>query len=209
MSTLSLHTSLPSSPASHGSPLSSTTTSPTSTSSSPPTSPFRRFHGRPWTKGSKPATPTATATGTTANNPSDYEQCLHHHGSFSPRSNLSTSASASASASANNVNANTGGSFRGAASSALVFLLRRRPSKVDLALSEEQSRCEGNAIERQGLDLLEPRPVDPMPESIMARDDREDGEQWDRRESLQDIMAKPAAPRFVMGGIAEVMEGSA
>lgn len=48
-----------------------------------------------------------------------------------------------------------------------------------------------------------------MPESIMARDDRQDGEQWDRRESLQDIMAKPAAPRFVMGGIAEVMEGSA
>lgn len=40
------------------------------------------------------------------------------------------------------------------------MLLRRRPSAVDMALSEERSRCDGNAIERQGLDLMEPRPVD-------------------------------------------------
>ncbi|KAJ6180650.1 hypothetical protein N7519_011111 [Penicillium mononematosum] len=40
------------------------------------------------------------------------------------------------------------------------MVVRRRPSKIDMALSEERSRCDGDAIERQGLGLMEPRPVD-------------------------------------------------
>jgi hypothetical protein len=62
------------------------------------------------------------------------------------------------------------------------MVLRRRLSKIDMALSEERSRCDGDSIERQGLGLMEPRPVDPVGE---------------------------VRPNFVMGGIFEVMEGRA
>ncbi|CAI7580562.1 unnamed protein product [Penicillium manginii] len=41
-----------------------------------------------------------------------------------------------------------------------MMVVRRRPSAIDLALSEERSRCTCDSIERQGLDLMEPRPVD-------------------------------------------------
>jgi hypothetical protein len=60
-------------------------------------------------------------------------------------------------------------------------ILRQRPSKTDLALSEERLRCNEDSIERQGLGLMEPRPV------VLGI-----GE---------------VKPNFVMGGIFEVMEG--
>ncbi|CAG8029483.1 unnamed protein product [Penicillium olsonii] len=60
-----------------------------------------------------------------------------------------------------------------------MMVLRSRPSKIDMVLTEERSRCDGNPIERQGLGLMEPRPVE--------------GE------------TQPS----VMGGIFEVMEGRA
>ncbi|GLA23472.1 hypothetical protein AnigIFM63604_004847 [Aspergillus niger] len=92
-------------------------------------------------------------------------------------------------------------------SSMSMMLLRRRPSKVDLALSEERSRADEDKIERLGLDLLEPRPVDPllgvgfaldsMDASVFGGDGLDGGVL--ERSSVQ--------PRFVMGGIFEVMEG--
>ncbi|KAK4862172.1 hypothetical protein LT330_003310 [Penicillium expansum] len=63
------------------------------------------------------------------------------------------------------------------------MVIRRRPSKIDMALSEERSRCDGDSIERQGLGLMEPRPVD--------------------------LGIGEVKPNFVMGGIFEVMEGRA
>ncbi|KAJ5158619.1 uncharacterized protein N7500_008270 [Penicillium coprophilum] len=63
------------------------------------------------------------------------------------------------------------------------MVLRQRPSKTDLALSEERSRCHEDSIERQGLGLMEPRPVD--------------------------LGVGEMTPKFVMGGIFEVMEGRA
>ncbi|KAL4886545.1 hypothetical protein BJY04DRAFT_74734 [Aspergillus karnatakaensis] len=100
--------------------------------------------------------------------------------------------------------------------------LRHRPSTIDILLRQERSRASMDSIERQGLDLLEPRPVDldldsvPEPGGIEARmfsdissldsrnrlsygsdSDRIDGE--DRKRLSQ--------PRFVMGGIFEVLEG--
>lgn len=52
-----------------------------------------------------------------------------------------------------------------------------------MALSEERARCDGDSIERQGLGLMEPRPVD--------------------------LGIGEVKPNFVMGGIFEVMEGRA
>ncbi|OQE41088.1 hypothetical protein PENCOP_c005G08541 [Penicillium coprophilum] len=63
------------------------------------------------------------------------------------------------------------------------MVLRQRPSKTDMALSEERSRCDEDSIERQGLGLMEPRPVD--------------------------LGVGDMTPKFVMGGIFEVMEGRA
>lgn len=96
-----------------------------------------------------------------------------------------------------------------------MMVVRRRPSAIDLALSEERSRCTCDAIERQGLDLMEPRPVDmdlhaqahvharcPAPASpqLSSRASTE-------RNSMQ--ASSQQSPRFVMGGIFEVMEGRA
>lgn len=67
------------------------------------------------------------------------------------------------------------------------MVIRRRLSKIDLVLSEERSRCDEDAIERQGLGLMEPRPVDL---------------------GLGEVK-RPLKPNFVMGGIFEVMEGRA
>lgn len=97
-------------------------------------------------------------------------------------------------------------------------LLRRRPSSVDLALSEERTRCDGDSIERQGLNLMEPRPVDPV--AIPMDLDTNvfpglDGshEPFQSLNQVQDQGQAQARnlqhPRFVMGGIFEVMEGSA
>ncbi|KAB8074057.1 hypothetical protein BDV29DRAFT_127967 [Aspergillus leporis] len=88
----------------------------------------------------------------------------------------------------------------------LVFL-RHRPSKVDLALSEERTRCDEDAIERQGLDLMEPRPVDPVgiPMDLNANVSSVAGD----RSSAQSQSSRLSQPRFVMGGIIEVMEGRA
>ncbi|EFE43355.1 hypothetical protein TRV_01915 [Trichophyton verrucosum HKI 0517] len=96
------------------------------------------------------------------------------------------------------------------------ILLRRRPSNVDLALTEERYRCTEDSIERRGLGLLEPRPVDPMP--LMA-DGHAHIDSSNNLSSVTSDLKEPSAllsplsarqsPRFVMGGIAEVMEGSA
>lgn len=111
------------------------------------------------------------------------------------------------------------------------LLLRRRPSAVDLALSEERCRCSEDSIEKIGLGLMEPRPVDPMPVPMampmpmivgdmdanmnahmnmnmnmsmgLVFDFEPDGD-FNHIDSLR-IGSKP---RFVMGGIFEVMEGS-
>lgn len=87
-----------------------------------------------------------------------------------------------------------------------MMLLRRRPSAVDMALTEERSRCDGDAIERQGLDLMEPRPVD------MNANMNVNGGSIAERASLGasgEGRAGVQQPRFVMGGIFEVMEGRA
>ncbi|KAI1920463.1 hypothetical protein LOZ58_002931 [Ophidiomyces ophidiicola] len=92
------------------------------------------------------------------------------------------------------------------------LLLRRRPSAVDLALSEERSRCFGDEIERRGLGLMEPRPVDPMPALVDMIE--EESKVLDNRanttsntRSVSTPIHQP--PRYVMGGIFEVMEGTA
>jgi hypothetical protein len=93
------------------------------------------------------------------------------------------------------------------------FFLRRRPSAVDLALSEERSRCDEDSVERLGLSMMEPRPVDPVPIAMDLN-----------TSVLTDVASKRSSfalstqssvrggsqqPRYVMGGIVEVMEGSA
>ncbi|KAE8149288.1 hypothetical protein BDV25DRAFT_156629 [Aspergillus avenaceus] len=89
----------------------------------------------------------------------------------------------------------------------LVFL-RQRPSKVDLALSEERSRCGEDAIERQGLNLMEPRPVDPVGIPMDLNANIFSSVAGDRS-SAQSQASQVSQPRFVMGGIFEVMEGRA
>ena len=94
------------------------------------------------------------------------------------------------------------------------MLLRRQPSAIDLVLSEEQSRCSCDVIERQGLDLMEPRPVD-MDLHAQQRSLQSKPSSVSRvsvgpsveRDSLP--QQKQQSPRFVMGGIFEVMEGRA
>ncbi|KAJ5082291.1 hypothetical protein N7532_011334 [Penicillium argentinense] len=86
-----------------------------------------------------------------------------------------------------------------------LMVLRRRPSAVDMALSEERSRCNGDAIERKGLDLMEPRPVD-----MELHAQRSLQPSSAPRASLGESReASVQQPRFVMGGIFEVMEGRA
>ncbi|KAF9890293.1 hypothetical protein FE257_006208 [Aspergillus nanangensis] len=96
-----------------------------------------------------------------------------------------------------------------------LVLLRRRPSKVDMALIEERSRCDEDAIERQGLDLMEPRPVDPIGVRIpMDLNANVFSSVTGDRCSTQSQQSTSSSsrylqPRFVMGGIFEVMEGRA
>ncbi|OOG00986.1 hypothetical protein ASPCADRAFT_125991 [Aspergillus carbonarius ITEM 5010] len=161
-------------------PLSSTTASPTSSPTSSPY-PFRRFHHRL----------------SLTRDPINLNGHHHHHYPNSTSSPSSRSQSP----------------FRLSYSSLLrrpsLMLLRRRPSKVDLALCEERSRCDEDAIERQGLDLMEPRPVDPLGFSMDSMDASvfsSGSSMVGDRSSTQSLTV--AQPRFVMGGIFEVLEGS-
>lgn len=99
-------------------------------------------------------------------------------------------------------------------------LLRRHPSAVELDLSEERSRADEDSIERQGLNLMEPRPVDPVtiPMDLDVNVFRDTNTGRGSFQSLnqapsqgrgQALERNPQRPRFVMGGIFEVMEGSA
>ncbi|EEH08317.1 conserved hypothetical protein [Histoplasma capsulatum var. duboisii H88] len=103
------------------------------------------------------------------------------------------------------------------------LLLRRRPSAVDLALSEERYRCAEDSVEKIGLGLMEPRPVDPIP-APMIIGDAEANFNWNMNMSIRPLSDVESdgdntqhvnslrigiKPRFVMGGIFEVMEGSA
>ncbi|EEQ28725.1 hypothetical protein McanMca71_001203 [Microsporum canis] len=92
------------------------------------------------------------------------------------------------------------------------ILLRRRPSTVDLALTEERYRCSEDSVERRGLGLLEPRPVDPMPFMSDAHNDSNNLSRFSldlREPSMLSQTSARQSPRFVMGGIVEVMEGAA
>lgn len=90
------------------------------------------------------------------------------------------------------------------------FFLRRRPSAVDLALSEERSRCDEDSIERTGLGLMEPRPIDPVPLSMgFPTDIFGDMDSMINGKASPDLQTHHQQPRFVLGGIFEVMEGHA
>ncbi|KAI9373065.1 hypothetical protein BJX61DRAFT_405235 [Aspergillus egyptiacus] len=118
----------------------------------------------------------------------------------------------------------------------LSLLHNHNPSKIDTILRQERTRYDEDAVERQGLDLLEPRPVDLDPIGIDARlRIQSDSRHFQRRSPLTVTQARmpghghghglvdergrvvpPASvsslapvsqPRFVMGGIFEVMEG--
>lgn len=177
------------------SPMSSTATSPTAS----PTSTFRGMyhHPRRYHRFSQSVSGTA-----------DVEPDSRRSRSRSPNSSLHS--------------ASTMSSFR--RYSQQLLLLRRRPSAVDLALSEERLRCDEDRIERCGLDLMEPRPVDPLPlppvefnTSIFggggdnnSNNTHDDGIIDSRIRQLVGHQRSPfQQPRFVMGGIFEVMEGRA
>ncbi|KAL2818970.1 hypothetical protein BDW59DRAFT_151701 [Aspergillus cavernicola] len=124
-----------------------------------------------------------------------------------------------------------------------ILLLRRRPSTIDTLLRQERSRYDEDFVERQSLDLLEPRPVDLDPIGIDTRVQihlsqttttttthpmtvtqarmpicdtvsRHGGrDQARNRLSPGSVRMSGSGdgvvlrPRFVMGGIFEVMEG--
>lgn len=205
MGHLSLHTSFSSSPPNSASyarsdcstvsPLSSTTTSPASS----PTSPFRRLCRPAWFPASdnKIDTSLITTTGT---------------------EEKARSRSRSQSQASFRLNLNHHLNALRRPSSSLLFLLRRRPSKIDLALSEERTRCDEDAVERKGVGLLEPRPVDPAPAPVPDMSIGGEGG-LGSRSSMQSLSAGvlspvpstslPAQPRFVMGGIEEILAGEA
>ncbi|PWY89773.1 hypothetical protein BO70DRAFT_128212 [Aspergillus heteromorphus CBS 117.55] len=178
-------------------PLSSTTASPTSspTSSPFPNSRHHHFHRR-LSLTRDPISLTNTHS--------------HHHNTY----NTTTSSSPS-SRSQSPFRRLSSYSYSSLLRRPSLMLLRRRPSKVDMALCEERSRCGEDAIERQGLDLMEPRPVDPLALSMDSMDasvfeDASPSLGLDEIDVLADRssgLVRLAQPRFVMGGIFEVMEG--
>ncbi|KAJ0413922.1 hypothetical protein BJY00DRAFT_296076 [Aspergillus carlsbadensis] len=115
--------------------------------------------------------------------------------------------------------------------------LRRRPSNIDTILRQERTRCNVDVIERRGLSLLEPRPVDLEPISgasmgfgidtriqqlpvqpvahsripTMTSDEtsgfRENRWSSGSADSTSTRSKRLSQPRFVLGGIFEVMEG--
>ncbi|KAL3473329.1 hypothetical protein BJX99DRAFT_234066 [Aspergillus californicus] len=111
-------------------------------------------------------------------------------------------------------------------------IIRRRPSNIDTILRQERTRYDEDAVERQGLDLLEPRPVDlgpvgidvhvcqavtvtqaRIPALVLGSAVRERDQNLNRLSSGSNQRRGPLSgelsqPRFVMGGIFEVMEGS-
>ena len=85
---------------------------------------------------------------------------------------------------------------------------------MDLALSEEAVRCEEGSIERIGLGLMEPRPVEPLPTVLDEGVDGEghalgEGNEKGDEGGVEGGKQTPLKPRYVMGGIFEVMEGRA
>lgn len=81
-----------------------------------------------------------------------------------------------------------------------------------MALNEERSRCDGDAIERAGLGLMEPRPVDMKGEMHVPTFHAQGSGTRPRSIGAEsrDSRGMPVQqPRFVMGGIFEVMEGRA
>ncbi|KAJ5915636.1 hypothetical protein N7466_011569 [Penicillium verhagenii] len=99
-----------------------------------------------------------------------------------------------------------------------LMVIRRRPSAVELVLSEERSRCDDDSIERQGLDLMEPRPVEMkmnmnmgmsmntnMHVAIDSNMKVQSAALSSNGGSVPQQQHQP--PRYVMGGIFEVMEG--
>ncbi|GIK02871.1 hypothetical protein Aspvir_006934 [Aspergillus viridinutans] len=173
------------------------------TTSFPSTSPNNRLPTSPTISPVSSASPSASS-------PFSF-RLFHPNRGASPSSSGSISISASAS--------------RSRSTSPLrlsALFLRRRPSKVDLALSAERTRCDGDAIESQGLDLMEPRPVDPVdyrvpmdgsifassafprvPDAVRGRSSLQSQLQTHPYDSQRGFVR----PRFVMGGIFEVMEG--
>lgn len=86
---------------------------------------------------------------------------------------------------------------------------------MDLALSEEAVRCEESSVERIGLGMMEPRPVDPLPTVVDEGVDGESSASGMKEgngkvdEDDEEERQTPRKPRYVMGGIFEVMEGTA
>lgn len=168
-----------------GSPLSSATASPTSS----PTSALRRVYRGP-------GAAAAAFSTTTSRSDSD-----HYYNSSRSRSQSPW---------------NIRSALRDRSS---MLFLRRRPSAVEMALCEERSRCDEDSIERQGLSLMEPRPVDPIIAPMDLDAHLLDRGPWGKHESVASsslqtsVMSShrhlPHPPRFVMGGILEVMEGRA
>ncbi|KAL2818273.1 hypothetical protein BJX63DRAFT_429209 [Aspergillus granulosus] len=110
------------------------------------------------------------------------------------------------------------------------IVFHRRPSSIDTILRLERTRCDVDLIERQGLSLLEPRPVnldpigasmglgiDPrsqqLPPVTPARIPTMDSDSSIRENRLSSSSTEHTSakllsqPRFVLGGIFEVMEG--
>ncbi|PYH95927.1 hypothetical protein BO71DRAFT_190719 [Aspergillus ellipticus CBS 707.79] len=211
---LSLHTSFspdPSGTDCYAMPVSSFTSASTIPSHHPPAGPSSSSSTTPTPLSSTTASPTSSPT----SSPFPFRH-FHHHRLSLTRDPISLNHS-------NNNNYNNGNTspssrsqspFRLSYSSLLrrpsLMLLRRRPSKVDMALCEERSRCGEDAIERQGLDLMEPRPVDPLALSMDSMDASVFSHEassivGDRSSTQSNRLAQQ--PRFVMGGIFEVMEG--
>ncbi|KAL4872771.1 hypothetical protein BDV12DRAFT_193115 [Aspergillus spectabilis] len=109
--------------------------------------------------------------------------------------------------------------------------LRHRPSTIETLLRQERSRATTDSIERQGLDLLEPRPVDLDLDldlvsggiearmysgtgemTVLVTDHKRNRLSCDSMQSVtgsadRGLRVRLSQPRFVMGGIEEVMEG--
>ncbi|KAJ5358903.1 uncharacterized protein N7496_011316 [Penicillium cataractarum] len=191
-------------------PASDTSSPPSSRTTSPPSSPtstLRRRHQPTQVSPHHLFNLSFHPTTTTTTHPKDYDtgsrpQDRHIHGNVhNHESNASTQCGVSILPCA---------VLRGRSS---LMIVRRRPSAVDMALSEERCRCDENAIERQGLDLMEPRPVDMnlnmnlnMGVNIdLAR--RDSVSRASIGSDTRSVLVQQ--PRFVMGGIFEVMEGRA
>ncbi|KAL1973571.1 hypothetical protein VTN31DRAFT_6206 [Thermomyces dupontii] len=177
--------------------------------------------GRPGTRArhtdSTQVSPSPSSTSSSPSTPSSpnsnypaFRSGDHHHHRDRSRSPLSVISSPSSSI--------INGSSRGRPTSPFPYpflLLRHRPSAVDLALSEERSRCDEDAIERIGLSLLEPRPVDPIPRAMDSLNANLLSELCRNDISPRSSVSSASSsitlrqPRYVMGGIFEVMEGNA